>query len=131
MWMRGSRLGPKLGATCADIERGGPASSSGMGRWWVIHTKLGWRFVNCAKAEGLVCPGLSRCFCIMCRFNSLVNLSFICGCYHCRIFVRRSTQPIYCWWFSYTQSNVIGPALGPGIPNLNVKKVVRTGGNIE
>ena len=121
VWMRGSCLG----ATCADTERGGPASSSGMERRWVISTKLGWLFVNCAKAEGLVCPGLSRCFCMLCRFNSLVDLSCICDCCHCRIFVCPSTQPIYCWWFSYTQSNIIGPALGPAILNLNVKKVVR------
>ena len=33
------------------------------------------------------------------------------------------TQPIYCLWFNYMWSNVIGPAVAPIIHHLNVKNV--------
>ena len=33
------------------------------------------------------------------------------------------TQPIYCLWFNYMWSNVIGHAIAPIIHHLNVKNV--------
>ena len=45
-------------------------------------------------------------------------------CYYCRYFVHPA-QPIYGWWFKYTWSNVIGPALAPFIQILKVKTVAK------
>ena len=61
--------------------------------------------------------------------NSCCNVQCWCfprqawHCIHCcngRYFLSKD-QPMYCWWFYYMWTNMVGPQLNPVLSKLNVK----------